>query len=149
MISTSTDGGTITNYSPRFTLTGMTGTTDPKYVQQVQALGGSTVGPATVNKIAPRMADPAAPVPPPVDPGLGGFDVPYNQQPGPTKYAPMQPVPPTKITADKATPLYPTSAFTIARGKMPPPAEMVTTLTASQTFKVASIENTVRPSLVQ
>lgn len=140
MISTAQDGGTVTNYSPRFTLTGMTGTTNERYVDQVQALGGSTNGPATVNDVVPKAADPQ---PAPVDPGLAGFGIPYNKQVGPTKYAPMQPVPPTKITAGNPTPLYPTSAFNIAQGKLPPPT-ILTTLTASQTFKVQSVENTVR-----
>lgn len=142
MISTAKDGGTVTNYSPRFTITGLTGVTNPKYVQQVNELGGTTSGPDTVNDVVPK-ADPVAPAP--VAPAAAGFDVPYNRQEGPTKYAPMQPVPPTKITAQgKPTPLFPTSAFNIAKGKLPPAQQVISTVTASQTFSVQSIENTVR-----
>lgn len=142
MISTAKDGGTVTNYSPRFTITGLTGTTNAKYVEQVNELGGTTSGPDTVNDVVPK----AAPVPvASVAPALpAGFDVPYNKQTGPTKYAPMQPVPPTKITAQgKPTPLFPASSFNIAKGKLPPAQAVISTVTASQTFSVHSIENTV------
>ena len=133
IISTAKDGGTVINYSPRFSITGLTGTTDEIYVKQVQELGGSSSGPATVNDVVPK----AAPV-------VAGFGVPYNEQVGPTRYAPMQPVPPTKITAGNPTPLFPTSAFTIARAALPPAQKVITTLTEPQTYSVHSIENTVR-----
>jgi hypothetical protein len=138
MISVAKEGGTIINYSSRFTMTGMVGVTPPQYQQAAVALGGSTKGPPTVNSVANN----AAPAPGAV--GVPGADqgVPYGQQSGPTKYAPMQPVPPTKITQKNPTPLNPTSAFTIATTFLPNPT-IATTITAAQTFKVSSIENTV------
>lgn len=147
MISTAKDGGTVTNYSPRFSLTGLTGTTLATYVRQVTALQGSTAGPATVNDVNPAAAAPAkgapaaaAPAAPAEDPAL--FTVPFNLQTGVVRYAPMQPVPPTKITADDVTPLFPTSPFDIARTKLPPPT-IVTTYTLAQTYSVQSMQNTV------
>ena len=114
----------------------MTGSTTAAIRNAVQALGGSTAGPPTVNDVA--GAAPAAPAP-----AAGDFGIPYNQQEGLTRFAPMQKVPPTKITQKKATPLFPTSAYNIARTWLPRPS-IVTTLTESQTFSVASHENTVR-----
>ena len=71
------------------------------------------------------------------------FEVEYTMQTGATRYAPMQPVPPTKITAKTAKPQYPTSSVDIAKTKLPIPSQQ-TTITQSQTHKVSSIENTVR-----
>lgn len=73
------------------------------------------------------------------------YEVEYTMQTGPTRYAPMQPVPPTKITAKQAKPLYPTSSVKLATTKLPIPS-VQTTITQSQTHKVTSIENTVRGS---
>jgi len=135
MISVAKEGGTVINYSDRFTLTGMTGTTPAADEEAVTALGGSTAGPATVNDVANAAA--------------GGsvaegdeFTIPYNLQTGLIKYAPMQPIPPTQITAKTPTPLYPTSAYTIATTYMALPS-ITLTVTQSQTFSVSSIENTV------
>ncbi|KAI6852184.1 hypothetical protein KC350_g1133 [Hortaea werneckii] len=74
-----------------------------------------------------------------------GDGVPYPLQTGLTKYAPMQPIPPTKITKKQYSPLYPTSAVTIATTWLPNPT-IVTTVTASQTFSVSSMENTAAPA---
>ena len=140
IISTAKEGGTVINYSDRFTVTGMTGTTTASIKNAVTALGGSTAGPATVNNVAAN-ANPSAVA---SAPAVGGaaYNVPYNQQQGLTRYAPMQGVPPTKITQKKATPLYPTSAFKIAKNWLPQPS-IVTTLTEPQTFSVHSHQNTV------
>ncbi|KAK3678435.1 Cell wall synthesis protein kre9 precursor [Recurvomyces mirabilis] len=135
--SVASEGGTVINYSSRFTMTGMTGTTPAAALTAVQALGGSNAGPPTVNSVnngnAAGGAGAAA--------GGADFTVPYQLQTGLTKYAPMQPVPGTKITANNFTPLHPTSAYTIATTWMPKPS-IATTLTASQTFSVSSMENT-------
>merc|ERR1711939_578933 len=76
---------------------------------------------------------------------MGGDGVPYPLQTGLTKYAPMQPIPPTKITKKQYSPLYPTSAVTIATTWLPNPT-IVTTVTASLTFSVSSMENTAAPA---
>lgn len=136
MISVATTGGTVVNYSPRFTLTGMTGTFPQTVIDGANTVTG-TDGPATQNNVA--AANPAAGQPA----GAAQFTVPYNMQTGLTKYAPMMSIPPNKITRKDTAPLYPTSAVTIAKTFMGK-ATVVTTLTASQTFSVSQMENTVR-----
>lgn len=132
MISTAAAGGTVTNYSPRFTLTGMTGI----FPASVDLTGVSgTSGPPTVNNIA--AAVPAAGA----TGAAGDYGVPYNEQSGTVRYAPMQPVPPTKITATNTAPLYPTSAVQFAKTFLPIPT-IVTTITQAQTFSVSSHANT-------
>lgn len=139
MTSTSTSsGGTLINYSERFTVTGLTGTTPPNIVK---AVDGSTKGPATennmVNGASPQNAAAG------VVPADGDYGVPYNKQSGSIRYAPMQPFPPTKISKKgKPAPLYPTSAFTIATAKLPPPT-VISTITESQTVHAMTMENTV------
>ena len=46
--SSSSTGGIVINYSDRFTITGLTGTTDSTYRDAVKALNGSTNGPDSV-----------------------------------------------------------------------------------------------------
>ncbi|OCK76099.1 hypothetical protein K432DRAFT_408445 [Lepidopterella palustris CBS 459.81] len=134
MISVATTGGTITNYSPRFSLTGMTGTFPPNVIAGANAITG-TDGPPTVNQIAANNPGAAGTV------AASEYFVPYTMQTGLTKYAPMQPVPPTKITKQNPTPQYPTSAVQFASTFLPIPKQ-VTTMTQSQTFSVSSMENT-------
>lgn len=76
------------------------------------------------------------------DSAAGDYGVEYTMQTGLTRYAPMQPVPPTKITATNTKPLYPTSSVSIATTILPIP-KIQTTLTQSQTYSVSSMENTV------
>ena len=154
MMSTAKDGGTVTNYSNRFTITGLTGTIPRQYTDAVAKLGGKSTGPEARNAVRNAAVPPpaagapgavgAAPAPTAVPPAAvpAEFDVPYNLQTGLTKYAPMQPQPGTKITQDKATPLYPTSAFNIAVKPLPV-ATVLTTVTEPPTEKVQSMENTV------
>ena len=135
MISVATAGGTITNYSPRFSLTGMTGTFPDNVLAGLKKVSG-TAGPATENNVV--AANPGA--------GAGGqgagFAVPYTLQTGLTKYAPMQPEPPMKITAKNASPLWPTSSYSVAKTWLPRPSQ-VTTFTQSVTYSLSSRENTV------
>ena len=142
MISTAKAGGTVTNYSNRFTVTGMTGTTAANIQKAVTALGGSTASPATINDVSNAAADPASA--PAAVPAAGAYTVPYQLQKGLTRYAPMQPIPPTKITAKDAKPLFPTSDYILAKSRMAVPS-IVTTLTLPQTFSVQSSVNSVRP----
>ncbi|TVY46814.1 Cell wall synthesis protein [Lachnellula occidentalis] len=133
LMSTATAGGTITTYSSRFTLTGMTGTF-PAAVITANAAVTDTSPPATVNNV--------------VDAGSassthadGNFGLAYTLQTGLTRYAPMQPVPPTAITKTATIPLNPTSAVQFATTFLSNPSA-VTTLTESQTFSVSSRANT-------
>jgi len=135
MISVATAGGTITNYSPRFSLTGMTGSFPANVIAGLQKVTG-TAGPATENNVA--AANPGAGA----GGQAGGFSVPYTLQTGLTKYAPMQPQPGTKITAKTAAPLWPTSSVSYAQTWLPRPSQ-VTTFTQSFTYSVSSMENTV------
>jgi hypothetical protein len=134
MISVATAGGTVTNYSNRFTLTGMAGTFSQAVKDGLLTVSGTT-GPAAVNNVAAAAAGTAN-----VEEGVWG--TPYNLQTGPTKYAPMQPVPPTAITVTNTSPLWPTSSVVLASTYLPIPS-VLTTLTQTQTFSVSSHANTV------
>lgn len=140
MVSTATDGGTITNYSDRFTVTGMTGVTPDTYAKAAAGVDG-TDGPETENNLANNAAQVGAGAAA-TGAGAAEYTVPYALQTGLTKYAPMQSVPPTKITLKGYTPLYPTSAYKIATAPLPV-GTIATTITQSQTFSVKIQENTV------
>lgn len=124
-------GGTVTTYSSRFTLTGMTGTFPADVITANAAAVADTAAPAAVNNIATAATGAAT----------GGLYVAYSLQTGLTKYAAMQPVPPTAITQTVTTPQYPTSSFSLATTFLPI-ASQVTTLTQAQTFSVSSHANT-------
>jgi hypothetical protein len=138
MESTATSGGYIINYSNRFTLTGMTGI----FSDDIKtALGKvtSAAGPALdkTHLVAGAGAGAAGNVQ-----GAGQYAIPYPEQTGLTKYAPMQPVPPKSITADNTSPLWPTSSVVIAKSLLPIP-KVATTITQSVTASFASHANTV------
>lgn len=148
MISTAKDGGTITNYSDRFTVTGLTGNTPPQFEKAISGLSSTDV-PETQNDLAAAGAAAGAGAGAAVGAAAGAFGTPYAEQEGLTKYAPMQSIPPTKITLKGYTPKYPTSSFKVATEALPA-GTIVTTITQSQTFSVQIQENTVshptRPS---
>ena len=133
MISVTKEGGTVTNFSPRFSLSGMTGTFPANVLAGAKAVTG-TDGPPTVNQVANNANAATA--------AASDYAIPYTMQTGLTKFAPMQPVPPSKITKISPTPQYPTSAVSLASTILPTP-QQVTTMTMSQTFSVSSMENTV------
>ncbi|KAI6246865.1 Cell wall synthesis protein KRE9 [Erysiphe necator] len=136
LVSTAIKGGTITSFSDRFTLTGMKGTF-PIAVKAALKQDSSISGPLAIVKVAAVM-DPENPV-------EGFWDIPYNLQSGLTKYAPMQPIPPTAITATNTKALWPTSSVEFAKTLMPIPSQ-ITTFTQSQTFSVLSHANTAAPA---
>jgi hypothetical protein len=133
MISVATTGGTITNYSPRFSLAGMTGVFPAQALTGLQSVTG-TDGPNSVNAIAGAQG-PAVAV-------TGAFDVPFDQQTGLTRYAAMQSYPPTKITKKSKTPLNPKSAWTVATAHLPNPT-VQTTVTQPVTWSFSQAEHTV------
>ena len=94
-----------------------------------------TAGPPTEDNTG-NAANPGA------APAAGDFNLAYTMQTGLTRYAPMQPIPPTKITAKNTKPLFPTSSVSIATTRLPIP-KIQTTITQSQTYSVSSRENTV------
>jgi hypothetical protein len=133
MNSVATQGGTILTYSDRFTIAGMAGAKDAAIEAGVTAAGATV--PATVDATANNVAAEAG------DPNANS-GVPYAEQTGLIRYAPMQSVPPTKITKKDTKPLYPTSSYKIAVSFLPTPSA-TKTVTASQTFSADSMENTV------
>lgn len=128
-------GGTITNYSDRFSLAGMTGSFPPAVITANAAVTG-TAGPPKVNQVAVAPAAGAGAA------DAGNWAIPYNLQSGPIRYAPMQPIPPTKITKADVNPLWPTSSVPLATTFLPNPT-IPTTLTQAQTFAAQSHANTV------
>lgn len=135
MMSVATQGGIVTTYSDRFTLTGMTGSTLDTYVTAASAAG--TKVPAMVDGTSNNAAADAG-----GDAANGNSGIPFASQTGLIRYAPMQSVPPTKITKKDTKPLYPTSSVKIAVSFLPTPSP-TKTQTASQTFSADSMENTV------
>ena len=126
-------GGTVINYSDRFSLSGMTGTF-PLAVAEAAKAVKDTKGPDTVNNVAgPNGANPSAP---------SGTGDDYWGQTGTIRYAPMQGKPGTKITAKSASRRHPTSSVQIATTFLPP-AKQSKTVTASNTFSTRSMEHTV------
>ncbi|TAQ90862.1 hypothetical protein B7494_g781 [Chlorociboria aeruginascens] len=136
MISVASAGGTVTNYSNRFTMAGMSGVFSAAVTSALSTVT-TTDGPPTVNNVAAAVAAP--------DPNTqiegGAYATPYTLQTGPMRYAPMQPVPGSTITATNTSPLYPTSSVIFASTYLPI-ATIQTTVTEAQTFSVASHENT-------
>jgi hypothetical protein len=131
MVAVGKTGGELTTYSDRFSYSGMTGTW-PNAVQKALDDLDVTKGPDTVDGTTEDAANPAD----------DEYDVEYTMQTGPTRYAPMQPVPPTKVTATNTKPMHPTSSYTIATTFLPLPS-VQTTITQSQTYSVSSRVNTV------
>ncbi|KAE9971081.1 hypothetical protein EG328_003769 [Venturia inaequalis] len=135
IISVASTGGTVTNFSPRFSLSGMTGTFPASVQAGAKAVSG-TAGPASVNQVAgaggavPAGGDAAS------------YALPFIAQTGPIRYAPMQKYPPTKIVAKTKTPLYPTSPYTVATTYLPI-LQGATTQTGSITWSFSQYENTV------
>ncbi|KFY63025.1 hypothetical protein V496_04297 [Pseudogymnoascus sp. VKM F-4515 (FW-2607)] len=161
--STTKSGEFITNYSSRFTVDSMTGKF-PVTIRVALSTVSGTTGPQTeTSNLRPRVAQavpvPAAPAPAAPAPGVpapaapapaapapaapagGDYSIPYSQQKGDTRYAPMQPKPPKAITATALKPLWPTSAVKIATTFLPA-ATVVTTITQSPTGTAVMHANT-------
>lgn len=131
MTSKKAAGGSVINYSSRFTLTGMQGTFTQDVINTLTTVSG-TAGPPTVLQAVARAAA-----------SEDNFAIPYNQQTGQIKYAPMQPLPPHTITAQNTSPLWPTSSVVIATTPLPIPT-VTFTYTQPGTWVFTSHENTVR-----
>lgn len=133
MLATATAGGTVTVYSDRFTLTGMTGTFASTFTVS------GTDGPADENDVSDTTATTSSAA----AAADGVYGTPYQSQTGLTRYAPMQPVPGNSITATDTAPQYPTSAYTIATTYLES-ATILITVTQAQTASFSSHANTVR-----
>ncbi|KAI9826315.1 MAG: hypothetical protein M1832_000232 [Thelocarpon impressellum] len=136
MVSTAGAGGTVINFSDRFSLSGMTGTFPPTLEADLKNVK-DTKGPPSVNQVAGAKGAAGG--------AEGDFAVPYTMQTGAQRFAPMQPPAPTKITAKDAKPLWPVSASTVATTWLPPPT-IATTITQSPNHSVKSRVNTAAPA---
>ncbi|KAJ5102899.1 hypothetical protein N7532_003428 [Penicillium argentinense] len=76
---------------------------------------------------------------------VDAHNIPYGEQTGPTKYAPMPKMAGTTIAPGSPTPQYPPFPFSIATTYMPAPTVQYTD-TAYLTFTTHSIENTAAPA---
>ncbi|KIX92262.1 uncharacterized protein Z520_12008 [Fonsecaea multimorphosa CBS 102226] len=132
-------GGTVINFSDRFSLTSMSGTF-PAAVQQGLRTVTGTAGPADVNNIQAPQAGAGQNTQSSV--GDGAYSTPYTMQTGTIRYAPMPPMAQTQITAKNASPLWPTSAYTVYQTIAGTP-NAVTTNTLPITFTVSSRENPI------
>jgi hypothetical protein len=143
MISTSKAGEQVINYSERFSFVSMSGSLPANIVSGISNLpAGTTAGPrpsALESNLPSSDSEPTT-----IESYADPYMVPYAMQTGPTRYAPMQPVAGTKITAKSASRAYPTSSAVVATTLLPPAVDWQTTLTQSQTFSVSSRGNTVR-----
>lgn len=131
MVAVTKTGSQYTAYSDRFSYSGMTGVwgANVKF-DDVSGTSGPAAKDATSDPAGGAVGED------------GDYAVEYTMQTGPTRYAPMQPVPPKTVTATNTKPLYPTSSVSIATTFLPIPS-IQTTITQSQTFSVSSGVNTV------
>ena len=139
MTSTEASGGLVINYSSRFTLAAMTGEFGPD-IAEALGPGTGTTGPTD----PPAAA--VGPAPAAANPGGDQFAIPYDQQTGNVRYAPMQPLPPNSITAQNTSPLWPTSSVVIATTFLPIPT-VTTTYTQAATWVFTSHPNNVITSI--
>ncbi|EFE33323.1 uncharacterized protein ARB_07683 [Trichophyton benhamiae CBS 112371] len=91
---------------------------------------------------APPAGVPPAAAPPPAAEPTIVQTVPYPEQTGLTRYAPVPKQPPKKIVKRSATPQFPTSPYKVATTFLPPPT-VRTTISASVTLTAEAHENTV------
>lgn len=142
MVSVSQKGGTVINYSSRFSMTGMTGVFPAPVVAGLKTVSG-TGGPSTVNNVV-TGAGAGTVVSAGIDQNM--YSIPFAEQSGPLRYASMQRVPPTKITKQKPTPLNPTSPYTIATTFLEPNTEIQSTVVEPITWSYKHLEHTGTPA---
>ena len=133
-------GGSVINYSDRFSISGMNGVFPPVVIAGLKTVSG-TAGPPTVNDIQAVQQPGAGGAATPVVAG-GGYTVAYTLQTDPIRYAPMPPMAVTQITAKGQSRQWPSSAYTVYPTVAGSP-NAITTNTLSQTFAASSMENTV------
>lgn len=124
-----TDGYTI-HYSPRFKLTGMTGSKLPDTLL-------ITAPPTPETRVT--TGDLGATI------DSKSFDIPYGEQNGKAKFAPMQTQPGTKITATTWSRRYATSAVSFFTSLTATPVQH-TTLTPGWSYYISSDYNYAPPA---
>ncbi|KAA8652302.1 putative beta-1,6-glucan biosynthesis protein (Knh1) [Aspergillus tanneri] len=114
----------VINYSERFTVTEMTGLfSSPRPIKGVHGHGDL------------RKKE-----------VVGEYTIPYQLQTGLTRYAPMAKKPGSTIPGKSSpVPQFPASAYDIATTYLPAP-KIQTTISASRTYSVVSVENTASPA---
>ena len=126
-------GDTI-HYSPRFSLSGMTGaatftytySTQPPAITEIHT-GDSNNGGTTINSAS--------------------FSIPYTLQTGKTRYAPMQMQPGSKVTATTWTRKFPTSKVTFY-STYRKSLDQVSTITPGRSYAMTSDINFASPALM-
>lgn len=123
------------HYSPRFYLVGMVGaTTTYTYIGTAQP-GPQFDLKATGTEFQCPLENSRS------------FTIPYTEQTGPCRYAPMQMQPGTKVTATRWTRKYPTSAVTFYTTNKPGPPDKSSTITPGWSYSVTSAVNWASPAL--
>lgn len=125
----------VINYSSRFSLSNMTGSFSPRVTNGIHSIRDVSEQEGLHKRQA--VGAPAA-----AAPGLGAHTIPYELQSGLTRYAPMAKRPGSTIPPGKPTPQHPTSHYSIATAYLGAPT-VQTTVSATDTYKVTNIENTV------
>ncbi|CAI4043493.1 hypothetical protein SKDZ_10G0430 [Saccharomyces kudriavzevii ZP591] len=125
--------GSTTHYTPRFQLTSMGGTTAYTFSDSVAPTPQTSIQTTTTNNEQATTIDSRS------------FTVPYTQQTGTSRFAPMQMQPNTKVTATTWTRKYATSAVTYYStfGSLP---QQGTTLTPGWSYTISSGMNYATPA---
>ncbi|VEU21841.1 DEKNAAC102850 [Brettanomyces naardenensis] len=122
--TTFSTGGYTIHYSPRFSVTGLTGST---------AASGSGDPPAAQESIPGAAVDSKS------------FTIPYTAQTGITRYAPMQMQPGSTITVTTWSRIFPTSAVTYYTTMKPSP-DVSSTITPGWSYSMESLINQATPA---
>lgn len=132
-----TGGGEIITFSPRFTITDMTGTWSSTFTVTATAASAeiSTTGTLSVTATASDSSTGTYSE-------TGPYAVTYTLQTGATRYAPMPRRPGSTITATNTDPQYPTSSVSIATTYLGTPKQVMT-VTDAINYSVESHANTV------
>lgn len=127
-------GTSIINFSDRFTISDTTGSFSDKIKENVLSISDPSGQMIRAHHEREELRKRQ---------NIGAYTIPYGQQSGLTRYAPMAKRPGTAITATVTAPQYPTSAYALATTFFAE-ATIKTTLSATATYSVSSVENTVR-----
>ncbi|GME83367.1 unnamed protein product [Ambrosiozyma monospora] len=125
--ATLSDGGSTIHYSPRFTLSDMTGSKEPS--------GSGDPPEAEVNDNGGTTASDIS----------ASFTVPYTAQTGKTRYAPMQTQPGSTVTATTWTRKFPASSVTYYTSNSPSPV-VHSTVTPGWSYTMSSVINYATPA---
>jgi hypothetical protein len=135
MISNAASGGTVINYSQRFSMNGMTGAFPPNVLSGLSDVQG-VEGPPSENYAGAAGARHKAEL----------YSTAFADQSGPLRYATMQRVPPTRITKKSMKPVNPTSPYTLATTFLPPVTSIHSTVTEPATWSYSQAEHTGTPA---